>query len=850
MNTGLKRIGAMLMALMLTIVSVANFPITASAEEITPADAYVLNYAPSELTEDYEFSQPYLYSTPFMVDHTITDENWNEFYSGTSYPEIFNLINTTKLSSGGEGTYASIAAYCTDASTSIRENKTYRRINLEDSTYYKSGAAGKIRAVVLNSFPCTDIGSLQASANEWLLSQGLPEIVELQTSEAILATQTAIWSLANADHYTVNAHYAGAMTLDESHWEEVVNTGNASEEETEWTAQNVKSLYDYLYDLEAMAPRYDAVSESSLENPVYTSVKGEDGLYMITVSVYVNTDVGENDALTLSAECAGQVQSQMVTAADTYTFVFEGVAEREEAQLQINGTQCGGDVYLFDAEGDRGTSQTLVGYDDSTLPVHGEIVVSPDRILNIFKSTSEEDGSMPLANIVFDIYKVATMEQIAVGEVSISSQPTEEEIAKYKHSDNLVATLMTNVQGFATFNFTEAGQSDGVYMIVEQHNPATTGAVSPFYIAVPGTIEDGGGHAYTLNVNPKNVTEKAPDIRKDVTSIDNNSDSFDEGEQHTWIVRGDVPAGIGNAQKYTITDVLDYRLTYQKGSPVVKLFTRSGEEITLEAESHYTLTEGSVTDGDNTVDRFAISLTPAGMSYVATNVGSGDNHPEIRVYFRAVINRNASMGATIPNDAHLDYTNSAGADYDADSDIPEVHTGGINILKTDNDSEPLAGATFMIAREATQAEMENETIIKEVLNVGGKDMAVVFAAFHDTADMSGEKVYTVTTGEDGKAVIYGLAYGTYYLVETKAPAGYNLLTAPITVRINEVSHLTEADGWKDVNDQVVDNTLHVVNTKFILPDTGGMGTTVFTAAGAIIIGAACILLLTNRKKRV
>lgn len=850
MKIGFRRISALLMALML-IVSLSTDMTVSAVEEIPVTDAYVLNYAPDTLTAEYEYNLPYLYCTPFMVNHTITEENWEEYYSGGNYPEIFNLINTTKLESGGDGAYASIAAYCTDASTGIRENKSYRRINLEDSTYYASGAAGKIRAVILNAFPYCSVETVQENANCWLQSQGLPQIVDLQSGEAILATQTAIWALANGEHYTINAHYYGTTELGESYLADVVYTEAAAQQETEYTAQNIESLHDYLYHLDAVSPKYDAVSECTLENPVYTSTKNEDGSYTIAVSVQVNTDVREGDNLTLSAACAEDVQNQKVDAAGEYSFTFENVADRLEVQLQINGTQHGGDVYLFDAVGGRGESQSLVGYDDSALPVHGELVVSPDRILNIYKSTSEEDGSIPLANIVFDIYKVATMDEIARGEVAIHDQPTEEEIAQYKVSDNLVATLMTNVQGFATYNFTQEGQPDGIYMIVEQYNPATTGAVKPFYVAVPGTTEDGSGYAYTINVNPKNVTEKGPDIQKDVTSLDNNSDSFDVAESHTWIIRGDVPAGIGNARQYEITDVLDYRLTYENGSPVVMLYTSEGVEVPLERDIHYTLTEGTATDASgHSVDRFCISLTDEGMAYVAANLGSGSLKPEIRVYFRAVINTNASMGTTIPNDAHLDYTNSAGVDYDADSDIPEVHTGGIHLLKTDSAKEPLAGAEFMIAREATQAELEDETVLKEVISVRGKDLAVVFVDFYATAGMEGDKVYTAVTDEDGKAVVYGLAYGTYYLIETKAPAGYNLLAEPIVVQVDESSHITLDDNRTDTDGNPVDRTIRIINTKFILPDTGGMGTTVFTVGGLLILVAACLLLLSNRKRRV
>lgn len=853
MKFAYKRIGALLLALMLTFASLGGLSVTANAEEtetVPYTDSYVLNYSPEELTAEYPYNVPFLYTTPFMVSHTALDANWNEFHSGPNHPVVFNLINTTKLADGGEGAYASIPAYCTDASTGIRENATYRRINLEDSTYYQGGAAGKIRAVVLNSFPRKNIDAIQARANSWLRGQGQPEIVDLQSGEAILATQTAIWELANGDHYTVDSYYAGRTSLSESHLASVVDTSTADQLETDYTAQNVESLYNYLTSLDAIGPQYDAVSEASLENPVYTAVKASDGTYTVTVRVDVNTRIGENDTLTLSATCGDLVQNQMVAEAAEYEFVFEGLADREAVKLELNGYQCGGDVYLFDALGERDASQTLVGYDDSKLPVHGEVTVTPDRVLNIFKSTSPETGKMPLANIVFDIYRVATMAQLESGEVTLSAQPTAEEIAAYKVTDNLIATLMTDVQGFATYNFTENGQPDGVYMIVEQFSAATTGAVEPFFLTVPGTTEDGSGYSYTLNINPKNVTETGPDVQKDITKIDNNSDTYDVGETHTWIIRGGVPSGIANAQKYVVTDVMDYRLTYEKGSPKVMLYTRAGTEVPLELDNHYTLSEGTVSENNHTVDRFSISLTADGMSYVAANLGSGDQTPEIRVYFSAVINENAIMGTIIPNNAHLDYTNSAGVDYDDDSDVPEVHIGGINLLKTDSADVPLAGATFRIARQATDAEIADETIPKETLIAGGEELTVIFADFHATADMSGEKVSEVTTGEDGKAVFYGLAYGTYYLVETKAPAGYNLLTEPITVEINAYSHLTGDAAADDEDQQTVDNTIHVINTKFILPETGGMGTTLFTVIGVVIIAAACILLFSNRKKRV
>lgn len=859
----LKRILALALAVVITAGSFGALAVTAGAETVETTDSYVLNFSPDNLS-GYAYNKPYWFTTPFTVNHRITYEDGTEYYDGGNFPEVFNLINTTKLAAGGEGAYASILAYCTDASTGTVGNTSYRRINLEDSAYYESGAAGRIRSVFMNGFPSVDAEQLQANANIWLKGQGMPEIQGLQSGEAILATQVTIWKLANGENYTINSFFDGMQDMTESwlgdYLDQIIDTSTVSQQETEHTAQNIESLFNYLYNLQPMGPQRDAVSEFSFERVVYHAVKAADGTYTVTVDFTVNTQIGSGDTLTLSATCGEQVVNQSLTQAGAYSVTFEELTERIPVKLEINGYQLGGDVYLFDAEGDRRASQSMVGYDDSLLPVHGEIEVTPDRVLNIYKTTSEENGKIPLANIEFEIYFVANMAQIESADpetrVELSEKPTAEEIAAYQTPENWIATVKTDVQGFATFNFTKAGQPDGVYLVVERDNAATTGPVEPFFVIIPGTTENEDGFAYTVNVNPKNVTEVGPDISKDVTKLDNNSDSYDVDEEHIWIIRGGVPAGIADAEKYEITDVIDYRLTYTKGSPVVKLFNRAGEELELTAGTHYTLSEGTVEKefdevGIKTVDRFAVALTKEGMAFVAANLGAGEANPEIRVYFKAAINSNAEVGEEIPNQAHLDYTNSAGVDYESDSDIPEVHTGGLNILKTDKDDVPLAGAVFRIAREATEEELLDETVEKQVLNVEGNALNVVFEDFYTTSDLSGEKADAVTTGEDGEAVIYGLAYGTYYIVETKAPDGYNLLTAPIRVEISATSHLKEADGVLDVDGQVIDSVVTVINTRFVLPETGGMGTTLFTVVGLGVIAMASVLLLCGgRKKKV
>ena len=94
----------------------------------------------------------------------------------------------------------------------------------------------------------------------------------------------------------------------------------------------------------------------------------------------------------------------------------------------------------------------------------------------------------------------------------------------------------------------------------------------------------------------------------------------------------------------------------------------------------------------------------------------------------------------------------------------------------------------------------------------------------------------MTTDRQGSAKVYGLAYGDYYLLETKAPAGYNFTGEAIAFTIDGQSHTP-------------DRIITVENIQgSVLPSTGGPGTEIYMIMGTILLcGAAALLLLRRRQ---
>lgn len=446
-----------------------------------------------------------------------------------------------------------------------------------------------------------------------------------------------------------------------------------------------------------------------------------------------------------------------------------------------------------------------------------------------------------LSNIVWGS-GVSEAGQTALGDAAAKAETLKTE-ADAKAFAKEVAPYLTTAAGSANTvtdgKYVISGLTAGYYLVKDQDG-SLTGDADAYTEYIIKVVSD---TTATPKSSVPTVEKKVKDTNDStgVTSGWQDSADYDIGDSIPFQLKATLADNVSSYTTYEVVfhDTLSKGLTYNNDAKVYI----DGTET-----NGFTVTATVNADGTTT-------LTVSCDDVKALRAG---NRSAITVEYTAKLNENAVLGsAGNPNEVYLEYSNNpnkseAGSNETGETpkDVVIVFSYKTIINKVDSENKPLTGAAFKL-----------EKLIK------GKDGAA------DTWTTVKEFTVDETTTS---FTFSGLDDGQYKLTETKTPAGYNTIDpiyfvieathdvtadAPTLKTLN--AYLTDANGNKqtemkdgesvNIDLGTVDLTAGSITTTVVnksgaqLPETGGIGTTIFYVLGGVLVLAAVVLLVTKKR---
>ena len=283
---------------------------------------------------------------------------------------------------------------------------------------------------------------------------------------------------------------------------------------------------------------------------------------------------------------------------------------------------------------------------------------------------------------------------------------------------------------------------------------------------------------------------------------------------------------------------------------------RSNEDVTIKVNDETVLDKKYYTvtvDGTN-ANKFTVTVDVLN----AIKDGKMVEGNTLYTYYTGILNENAKVynDGKQDNKAYLEYSNNP-HDNKTTNNTPEKvvydWTFKMGVKKVDGaDGTPLTDAKFVLSKNGncslgTIGDDGTPSTTTDLINlIENSDGSYTVAP----AGYNGSVVNVMTAGD---ITINGLDDATvYYLYETKAPAGYNRLTAAVRFEIT-ATYSDAGDNCTSVtakvnNDVQSSVSVNVRNNKgSTLPSTGGIGTTLFYVIGGGLMAVAAVLLVTKKR---
>jgi fimbrial isopeptide formation D2 family protein/LPXTG-motif cell wall-anchored protein len=405
-----------------------------------------------------------------------------------------------------------------------------------------------------------------------------------------------------------------------------------------------------------------------------------------------------------------------------------------------------------------------------------------------------------------------------------------------------------------TLDAGEAGQ--GYYIVTGDAAPKDPKSTETVESAVIITNEDP-----SPVINPK---AGIPTLDKKITGVTDDGDVLDDKGKAAVAKVGATVSYELDSIAPDLTGYTDYTFTF-------------GDKITKGLD--YVANSFKLKVGDADAATVSPTIAADGKSFTYTipynTLKTYTKGAKIVLTYDCTVNSEALKTDFENNTAELEYSNNPYDDTTNKTPEKETYVIDLNLdvdkIDGTDSTKKLDGAEFKLYREVTTTtpadpddpdSQETSSTTKEYYKWDNNKVTWTTEANADV----------FTTGTNGKLTqqVRGLDAGNYFLVETKAPTGYNLLKDPVAVVITATPD--KADGVTKVTYSATygGNTATMTNGEVSLadeqkeaqpvatgtiqnnsgtelPSTGGIGTTIFYVIGAILVLGAGILLVTRRR---
>ena len=270
-------------------------------------------------------------------------------------------------------------------------------------------------------------------------------------------------------------------------------------------------------------------------------------------------------------------------------------------------------------------------------------------------------------------------------------------------------------------------------------------------------------------------------------------------------------------------------ITVGKGEQNYVFHDKMGDGLTFKGNDSVTVTSDAspaLADG-----WYTIKATPdTGDTLTITFINGIPEGTKITITYVGIVNSDNLTVDTGKNTAQLTY-----GDENSNNHTPVTETNVYNarfsVKKEDGNKQPLAGAGFVI---------KNADGAYYKVAADGKSVSWYILQDGETLEdaiAAGKITENVSDATGAVPPFTGLVDGTYTLIESTVPTGFN--------KVADSNFTIEAGDYTDNN--LKQSTIVINNAGTELPSTGGMGTTILYILGTILVLGAGLTLVTKRR---